>query len=227
MGSLWTTPMGLNQLPPMSHLIRLAVGATSALLLASCGSQTTASYFLSHPPDDTTSRPLRHYPVARQGEFTAWLTSDHTSPACDWLYSPGDPNPKHPIVGIIRSGSMPEAAKHDGSFLVVSGYQGPLFELWQGSEAEGRLFTGEGGWIPVSIRQDEAVNSWVRVSPGRSIGGWSGFPIIIGNPNHPDAVAGAMWYKSNTDSTLGGAASTRMLRRWLGKLKLSDFVTKR
>lgn len=210
----------------MSHLIKSAVCVIVSCLLNSCGSHTTPSYFLSHPPEDTTSRPLRHYPVARQGELTAWLTSDHVSPACDWLYTPGDPNPKCRIVGIIHSGSMPEAAKHDGSFLVVSGYKGPLFELWQGSEAEALLFTGEDGWIPVRIRQDEAVNSWIKVSPGRSVGGWSGFPIVIGDPDHPTAIAGAMWYKSNTDSTLGGAASTRMLKRWLGKLKLADFVKK-
>jgi len=210
----------------MSHLIKLTIGIITGLLLAACGSHTKPSYFLSHPPDDTRSRPLRHYPVARQGGLTAWLTSDHASPACDWLYAPGDPDPKYHIVGIIRAGSMPEASKHDGSFLVVSGYQGPLFELWEGTEAEARLFTGEGGWIPVRIRQAEAVNSWVRVSPGRSIGGWSGFPVVIGDPNHPEAIAGAMWYKSNTEPTLGGAASTRMLRRWLGKLKLADFVTK-
>lgn len=211
----------------MPYLIKLAVLATSAMLLGACGTQNTPSYFLSHHPQDTSSRPLRHYPVARQGELTAWLTSDHVSPSSDWLYAPGDPNPRHPIVGIIRSGSMPEAAKHDGSFLIVSGYEGPLFQLWQGVEAQGSLFTGEGGWIPVTIRQDEAVNSWVRVPQGSSVGGWSGFPVVIGDPDSPDAIAGAMWYKSNTDPTLGGAASTRMLQRWLGKLRLADFVTKR
>jgi hypothetical protein len=211
----------------MIHPIHWAACLTAVLLLASCGSQTAPSYFLSHHPQDTGSRPLRHYPVARQGNLTAWLTSDHVSPASDWLYAPGDPNPKHPIVGIIRAASMPEAATHDGSFLVVSGYGGPLFELWQGTEAQASLFTGEGGWVPVTIRQDEAVNSWVRVSPGRSIGGWSGFPIVIGDPENPEAIAGAMWYKSNTDPTLGGAASTRMLKRWLGRLKLADFATKR
>jgi hypothetical protein len=194
--------------------------------MVSCGSQSAPPYFLSHHPQDTGCRPLRHYPVARQGNLTAWLTSDHVSPATDWLYSPGDPNPKYTIVGMIRAGSMPEAAKHDGSFLVVSGYAGPLFELWQGSAAEGSLFTGEGGWIPVTIRQEDAVNSWVRVSPRRSIGGWSGFPIVIGDPDAPTAIAGAMWYKSNTEPTLGGTTSTRMLRRWVGKLKFADFVTK-
>lgn len=211
----------------MSKLFHWSIYAAAGLLLASCGNQNPPAYFLSQPPEDTTSRPLRHYPVARQGDLTAWLTSDHVSPACDWLYSPGDSNPKYPIVGIIRSDSMPEAAKHDGSFLVVSGYGGPLYPLWQGSDGEGLLFTGKDGWIPIAIRQDESVNSWVRVSPGRSIGGWSGFPVVIGKPNHPDAIAGAMWYKSNTEPTLGGAASTRMLQRWLGKLRFADFVKKR
>lgn len=206
--------------------MKLAIFLLSIVLLASCGSQTAPSYFLANPPEDTTSKPLRFYPVARQGNLTAWLTSDHVNPACDWLYAPGDSNPKFPIVGIIRAQSMPEAAKHDGSFLIVSGYGGPLFELWQGSEAAVSLFTGEGGWIPARIHQEDGVNSWIRISPGRSIGGWSGFPVVIGDPKNPAAIAGAMWYKSNTDPSLGGATSTRMLQRWLGKLKFSDFVTK-
>ena len=169
-------------------------------LLVSCGSHTAPSYFLSHPPEDTTSRPLRHYPVARQGDLTAWLTSDHVSPACDWLYAPAIRIPKYRIVGIIHAGAMPEAAKHDGSFLVVSGYDGPAFRTLAGHRKRVPLvFTGEDGWIPVAVRGRIAVNSWVKVSPGRSVGGWSGFPLVIGDPDHPDAIAGAMWYKSSTD----------------------------
>ena len=200
--------------------------AAASLLLASCAAHRTPSYLLSHHPDDSHSRPLRHYPVARQGNLTAWLTSDHVKPAGDWLYVPDDPNPKYRIVGTIHASAMPERAKHDGSFLIVSGYEGPLFELWQGTEAEGRLFTGAGGWIPVRIQQGDAVNTWVKVSPRRSVGGWSGFPIVIGDPAHPDAIAGAMWYKSTVQPTLGGATSTRMLRRWLAQLKLADYVTR-
>lgn len=204
----------------------LRLSAAACLLLASCTPHRAPSYFLSHHPDDTRSRPLRHYPIARQGNLTAWLTSDHVKPAGDWLYVPGDPNPKHRIVGTIHASAMPEKAKHDGSFLVVSGYEGPLFELWQGTDAVGRLFIGAEGWIPVQIQQGDAVNTWIKVSPRRSVGGWSGFPIVIGDPDHPEAIAGAMWYKSNLEPTLGGTTSTRMLRRWLTKLKLADFVTR-
>ncbi len=198
----------------------------ACLLLASCAPHPPPSYFLSHHPDDTRSRPLCHYPVARQGNLTAWLTSDHVQPAGGWLYLPGDPNPKYRIVGTIHSGAMPEAVKHDGSFLIVAGYEGPLFELWQGTDAEGRLFTGPDGWIPVHLHQDDAVNTWLKVPRRRAVGGWSGFPVVIGDPAHPDAIAGAMWYKSNTEPRLGGTTSTRMLQRWLGRLKLADFVTR-
>jgi hypothetical protein len=204
--------------------LRLIAAAT--LLSASCAPHGTSSYFLSHHPDDTRSRPLCHYPVARQGDLTAWLTSDHVKPAGDWLYIPGDPNPKHRIVGTIHASAMPEMAKHDGSFLIVSGYEGPLFELWQGTESKGSLFAGADGWIPVHIQQADAVNTWIRVSRQRSVGGWSGFPLVIGDPDRPEAIAGAMWYKSTIEPTLGGTTSTRMLRRWLGKLKFADFVTR-
>jgi hypothetical protein len=208
----------------MVAIIRLLSCVTAGLLLAACGSRATPSYFLSHHPDDTRSRPLSHYPVARQGDLSAWLASDHVLPASQWLYAPGDTMPRHRIVGVIRAGSMPEGSAHDGAFLVVSGYDGPLFDLWEGTEAKGRMFTGSGGWLTVQLRQGEAVNTWVRVSRRHSIGGWSGFPVVIGDPARPEAVAGAMWYKSNTDRTMGGATSTRMLKRWLGKLRLADFV---
>jgi hypothetical protein len=211
-------------LRPMSFPVRFWSGACASLLLAACAPHRPPSYHLSHHPDDTHSRPLRHYPVARQGNLTAWLTSDHVMPASDWLYAPGDPNPKYRIVGTIRASAMPERAKHDGSFLVVAGYEGPLYELWQGTDGEGRLFIGPEGWIPVRLHQDDAVNTWLKVSPRRKIGGWSGFPVVIGNPDQPEAIAGAMWYKSNTEATHGGTTSTRMLRRWLGRLRLADYV---
>lgn len=208
----------------MLAIIRLLSCAAVGLLLAACGNQATPSYFLSHHPDDSSSRQLSHYPVARQGDLTAWLASDHVLPASKWLYAPGDSAPKHRIVGVIRARSMPELSAHDGAFLIVSGYAGPLFELWEGTDATGSMFTGSGGWLPVQLRQDMAVNTWVKVSRRHRIGGWSGFPVIMGDPAHPDLVVGAMWYKSNTDPTLGGVTSTRMLKRWLGKLRLADFV---
>lgn len=199
----------------------LACAAT--LLLAACGTHTPPAYFLSHHPSDTRSRQLRHYPVARQGKLTAWLTSDHVSTSGPWLYTPGDPAPKCRIVGNIRARDMPQGVKHDGAFLVVSGYEGPIFDLWQGTDAEGKLFTSSGSWIPVRLHQAEAVNT--RVKAPQKIGGWSGFPLVIGDPDHPDAIAGAMWYRNNIKPTFGGATSTRLLKRWLGKLRLADFVT--
>ena len=206
----------------MSFSIRCL--AAAGLLLASCAPHPAPGCFLSHHPADTKSRPLCHYPVARQGDLTAWLTSDHVKPAGSWLYAPGDPNPKYRIVGTIHSGAMPEAAKHDGSFLIVAGYDGPLYELWQGTDGKGHLFTGADGWIPVRLHQDNSVNTWLRVSPLRKIGGWSGFPVVIGDPAHPEAIAGAMWYKSDTEPCFGGTTSTRMLQRWLGKLRFADYV---
>lgn len=198
--------------------------AALSVLLSACASSVPPSYFLSHPPEDTGGRQLRHYPVARQGDLTAWLTSNHVSPKTDWMYVPGDSNPKHRIVGNIPASAMPQAAKHDGAFLVVRGYEGPLFELWQGTDAEVSIFTGKGGWIDASIRQDDSVNSWVKVSSQHRIGGWSGYPVVIGDPNQPQAIAGAMWYKSNLYPQLGGVTSTRMLKRALAGLRFADFV---
>ena len=204
--------------------MRLLLCAVLGLMLSACGSHTTPSYFLSHHPEDTRSRQLRHYPVARQGDLTAWLTSDHVRPNSVWIYTPGDSEPKYRIVGNIPAKAMPQVAKHDGAFLIVRGYDGPLFELWQGTDAEVKIFTGNGGWIPAVIHQDDAVNSWVKVSPRHRIGGWSGYPVVIGDPNQPEAIAGAMWYKSNLDPQLGGVASTRMLKNELAKLRFADFV---
>jgi hypothetical protein len=208
----------------MRGTFRLLPCAVIAVLLAACAGRSAPSYFLSSDPANTRARPQPHYPVARQGDLTAWVASDHMLPATRWLYAPGDPSTKHPIVGIIRAASMPEGSPHDGALLVASGYDGPVFELWEGTDSPGRLFTGSGDWIPVHLHQEDAVNTWVRVSRRHQIGGWSGFPVVIGDPAMPEAVAGAMWYRSNTDPGMGGAASTRMLKRWLGRLRLADFA---
>lgn len=196
-------------------------------LLPGCGGggAPELAYHLSHHPADSSSRQLRHYPVARQGDLTAWLTSDHVSPSQKWLFHPDDPNPRYPIVGTIRAGDMPHGVKHDGAFLIVSGYGGPLFELWEGEAADAWIFTGKGGWLAAKITQlDGVVNSWVRVPEGKQIGGWSGYPVVIGDPRQPEAIAGAMWYKSNTNPELGGATSTRMLKAKLEGLRFRDFV---
>lgn len=217
-------------IPFMLTISRLLSCLTVGLLLGACGSQATLhapSYFHSYHPDDTKSRRMSHYPVARQGALTAWLASDHVIPPSKWLYAPGEPEQRLPVVGVIRARSMPERTAHDGAFLVVSGYDGPLYDLWEGTEANGRMFTGRGGWQPVQLRQGEAVNTWVKASRRQAIGSWSGFPVVIGDPAHPEAIAGAMWYKSNTEPTLGGVTSTLMLKRWLGRLRLADFVGKR
>jgi len=208
----------------MKVFVRSVLCAALGVLLTSCGNQAQPSYFLSHSPAATSGRQLIHYPVARQGDLTAWLTSDHARAGGKWLYAPGDPAPRHPIVGVIRASSMPATTKHDGAFLIVSGYQGPLFELWEGTHANGRVFVGSGDWIPVEIHQQESVNTWVRVSRPHKVGGWSGYPVVIGDPAQPEAIAGAMWYKSTKQATLGGAASTRMLKKWLGILRFEDYV---
>ncbi len=207
----------------MDLAARLLTCAAFCMLLTGCGSGPPPSYFLSHPPN-TPSREHRHYPVARQGDLTAWLASDHVPPRGKWLFAPGDPAPRHPIVGIIRAKAMPVTTKHDGAFLVVSGYDGPLFDLWEGTEAYGQVYTGRAGWIPVHILQQESVNTWVKVPSPRKIGGWSGNPVVIGDPERPEAIAGAMWYRSNTQPWLGGTTSPRMLKKWLGRLRLADFV---
>lgn len=194
-----------------------------ASLLTSCGGPSgPVAYYLSHHPDDHKSRPLRHYPVARQGKLTAWVTSDHVRTPENWLYAPGDPVPKYPIVGRIRAESMPAAVKHDGAFLIVSGYKGPLYDLWEGTTADGRLFTGPGGWVSVWLEQKPGVNTWVYSK--KKIGGWSGYPVVIGDPAKPEAVVGAMWYRHNQKQQMGGTTSSRFLKKWLGRLDFSDFV---
>lgn len=203
------------------------LGAACAIGVAACGPGADPSYRLSHHPADTAARPLRHYPVARQGDLTAWLASDHVLPSGKWLYAPDDPTTRYRIVGVIRAKDMPQATKHDGAFLLAEGYDGPLFELWQGREAEGRLFNGDGRWIRVRLHQDDAVNTWVAVSRPHQIGGWSGYPVVIGDPARPQAVAGAMWYRRNDNARIGGATSTRMLGRELGRLRFADFARSR
>ena len=212
----------------MQRIVRflhpLLAGA-SLLLLASCApSGPPPGYFLSHHPGDSTSRQLRHYPVARQGELTAWLTSDHVKPSQKWLFMPDDAETKYPIVGNIPARAMPQAAKHDGAFLLAKGYDGPLYEMWDGTDAQVSIFTGSGGWIPGLIHQDGSVNSWVKVSRRHKIGGWSGFPVVIGDPARPQAIAGAMWYKHNLEPQVGGVTSTRMLKKELQKLRFADYA---
>ena len=207
-------------------LMPLLLACAPALLVSCAGGGGKAAYYLSPPPGTMPARPLRHYPVARQGNLTAWLTSDHVIPSSQWMYAPDSSGTKHPIVGLIRASQMPAGREHDGCFLLVEGYDGPLYELWQGQEADGWLHTGgPSGWIRARLVQEDAVNTWVVVSLPHRIGGWSGYPVVVGeNPEVPVAVAGAMWYKSNTVSTAGGATSTRMLREQLARLRFRDFV---
>jgi len=197
--------------------------ALAGLLINSCGKSTRVpAYYLSQHPDDKRSRQLRHYPVARQGNLTAWVTSDHVGQAAKWLYKPENPEPAHPIVGKIRSKHMPADTKHDGSFLIVRGYQGPLFKLWDGERGEGLLYNGR-NWQPIWLEQGEnGVNTWVYSKT--KIGSWSGFPVVIGDPIEPEAIAGAMWYRDNTNPYMGGATSSSFLANWLNKLKFENFV---
>jgi hypothetical protein len=196
-------------------------------LLVSCGggvndtSSGPKAYYLSHHPDDKKARQLRHYPVARQGNLTAWVTSNHVGKAVTWLYEPGNPVPKYPIVGKIMARHMPAPSKHDGSFLIVRGYNGPLYDLWTGSKGEGQLFTGK-DWVPVKLEQLPGVNTWVLSK--QPIGGWSGYPVVIGNPAKPDAIGGAMWYRHNKNLKLGGTTASRFLKAHLAKLRFEDFV---
>ena len=218
--------LGFSVIKFVQRALAIVAFGLAATSCSGPSSSTPPSYFLSHRPENTNTRMLRHYPVARQGDLTVWLTSDHVWPSEKSLFSPDDPSKTYPIVGKIRAKDMPQAAKHDGAFLVASGYDGPLFDLWEGGMADVLIFTGRGGWVPAKLNQTESVNSWVRLYGGRQVGGWSGYPVVIGDPNKPDAVAGAMWYKSNTEPQLGGVTSTRMLKAELKKLRFADFVRK-
>lgn len=195
----------------------------------SCAPVGFDASFSSSYPGVNQGPDLRHFPVARQGVITAWLTSDHCRKGGDWLHAPDGSGTRHRIVGEIRAVAMPVGFPHDGAFLLTDTYQGPVFPLWEGRQAEGRPYTGrETGWVRVMLYQESAtsVNTWLRLPGGMKAGGWSGHPLVIGSPTQPTAVAGAMWYKSNSDPSLGGATSTStaMLRECLRRLDFARFV---
>ena len=212
--------------PSPSLLLALV---SSLFLLNSCsviapGVAPSAAY-PSYDPTQGKSVPLRHYPVGRQGNLTAWLTSDHRMSSGDYLYNPKDPSIRHRIVGRIRASSMKEAVNHDGAFLLTNDYNGPIYPLWEGAEGKGLLYGGETiGWIPVDLYHKPGVNIWVASGRAQKIGFWSGFPVVVGDPANPEAIAGAMWYRTNKNHHLGGATSPRMLKSWLGRLDFKDYV---
>ena len=211
----------------MNPLRLLTFVALIAVLLGlvSCAPAPVGACYLSHDPVDTSGPALCHYPVARQGKLTAWLTSNHRQAAGEWLYAPNDASIRHHIIGIIRAPAMPSRPQHDGAFLLTSDYTGPIYSLWCGTESKGLMYGGpEEGWLQVSLHQDKVVNTWVK-RPGRlEIGQWSGYPVVIGDPARPEAVAGAMWYRSNSDPSWGGATSTRLMKYWTEHLRFADFV---
>lgn len=197
------------------------------LFSVSCAPGPMEACFSSSYPGANQGPDLRHFPIARQGSLTAWLTSDHRRKGGDWLHAPDGSGTRHRIVGEIRAAAMPVGSAHDGAFLLTDSYQGPVFPLWEGQQAEGRLYTGrETGWVRVLLYQESArsVNTWLRLPGGMKAGGWSGHPLVIGSPSQPTAVAGAMWYKSTADPSLGGATSTAMLRQCLRRLDFARFV---
>ena len=197
----------------------------AGVLLQSCGESIAPAYHLTQQPSKVGLRERRLYPVARQGDLTAWLASDHVFAHGEWLYHPDDEAPRYRVVGSIRARDMPRGTKHDGAFVIASGYEGPLFPLWEGESGEGLLYVRKGRWLPVRVSQlDGSVNTWVRVADGRRIGQWSGNPVVIGDPRRPQAVVGVMWYKSNLTPELGGTTSGRMLRKELARLGFEDFV---
>jgi hypothetical protein len=195
----------------------------------SCEPKTVGCSYSSSDPGVIQGAEFLHFPVARQGAITAWLTSDHRRKGGDWLHAPDGSSTRHRIVGEIRARDMPAGVAHDGAFLLTDTYEGPVFPLWKGREAEGRLYTGrEAGWVSVALYQESerCVNTWLRLPGGMKAGGWSGHPIVIGNPSNPSAVAGAMWYKSTLDPSLGGVTSTAMLFHRLQQLDFSRFVNR-
>lgn len=201
------------------------------VFLNSCSNVTSpespvfSAAYTSYHPETRPGVTLRHYPVGRQGNLTAWLTSDHRMSAGNYLYNPTDANTRHRIVGRIRASAMKVSVKHDGAFLLTGDYTGPIYPLWEGTESKALLYAGETkGWIPVDLEQRPAVNTWVITRRSDPIGGWSGYPVVIGDPANPESVAGAMWYRSNLNRRLGGAASTRMLKEWLDRLDFKKFV---
>jgi hypothetical protein len=208
----------------MRRWMRGMLWLSAGVLLQSCGESIPPVHHLAQPPTPSGAG-RRLYPVARQGDLTAWLASDHVLPGGEWLYHPEDPAPRYPVVGSIRARDMPRGTSHDGAFVLTTGYGGPLFPLWEGEACEALLFDGKGRWLPVRVSQLEgSVNSWVRVADGRSIGQWSGNPVVIGDPRRPESVVGVMWYKSNLTPELGGTTSGRMLRKELSRLRFEDFV---
>lgn len=209
----------------MVRPILLAAISAAQLGLISCVSRPVSACYPSHPPSVTTGVALCHYPVARQGKLTAWLTSNHRPKGGDWLYAPNDPSIRHRIVGMIGANAMPSNPPNDGAFLLTSDYSGPIFPLWEGKEASGLLYGGfDEGWIPVALHQADVINTWVKMPGRRIVGGWSGYPVVIGDPAHPDFVAGAMWYRANDDGNFGGATSTRLMKYWVEHLRFADFV---
>jgi hypothetical protein len=197
------------------------------LFSVSCAPGPMEACFSSSYPGANQGPDLRHFPIARQGSLTAWLTSDHRRKGGEWLHAPDGSGRRHRIVGEIRASDMPVGSAHDGAFLLTDTYEGPVFPLWDGQQADGRLYTGSRtGWVSVTLYQesDRCVNTWLRLPGGMKAGGWSGYPLVIGSPSQPTAVAGAMWYKSTSDPSLGGATATAMLRRWLQLLDFSSFV---
>lgn len=210
---------------PCLRWLKLAAAAIASTAAVSCVPMETPACYSSYDPAVKTGPALRHYPVGRQGNLTAWLTSDHRMAASDWLYSPGKGAIRHRIVGKIHASAMPSRPMHDGAFLLTADYHGPIYPLWEGTEGTGYLYAGfENGWLPVKLYQGNVINTWVQLPGKMQVGGWSGFPVVIGKPAHPEAIAGAMWYRSNSEPSAGGATSTRLLKHWLGRIRFADYV---
>lgn len=94
--------------------------------------------------------------------------------------------------------------------------------------ASSSLLKNTGGWVTVRLHQQPgAVNTWLKLPRSMRVLGWSGYPVVIGPPSAPEAIAGAMWYKSNLEDRLGGAASTAMLKHQLEHIHFADHLNKR
>jgi hypothetical protein len=99
----------------------------ATLFSASCASGSKEACFSSSSPGANQAPDLRHYPVARQGSITAWLTSDHRRKGGGWLLAPDGSGTRHRIVGEIRAAAMPVGCAHGGAFLLTDTYHGPVF----------------------------------------------------------------------------------------------------